>query len=388
MKKTAWLTSLCFLGLIFTGFLLLLFGEDRAFSEQENRALQTRPRFTLEGLLSGTVERQTEERYGDQLPGRDRLIGWKGLMEIALGKGENNGILLGKDGRLARGGGELLFANGERFFECDGYDPAHVANACAGIVRAHEALGDRFLAVLTGRNLDIAASAFAYPRAHGIGLEAQLNRELAEVPRAEVISSLRERFQMGEEVYYRTDHHWTTLGAYYAYREVMTRLGLEAEILPMETFRRVGAASSFRGSLWSAGGMRWVKPDSLELWLAGNESELTVTADGRPLPGLYAEEWLSRKDCYSVFLDGTHDIVTVEKKGEDRPRMLLLKDSFANSLAPFLAQHFDLVLLNLSSSRRDFTDLTRRVEEWDADYCLLVYTLENLLSTDKLSRLR
>lgn len=387
MKKTAWLTSLCFLCLIFVGFFGILFGKDQAFSEQENRALQTRPRITLQGILSGDTERQTEARYSDQLPMRTRLVGWKGIMEIVLGKGENNGILLGKNGQLARGGGDVMLFGGDRLSECDGFDPAHVEKACEGIRRVSEALGDRFLAVLTGRNIDVAASAFAYPNFHSLALEAQLRQALSEVPRAEVISLLRERFQAGEAVYFRTDHHWTALGAYYAYREIMTQLGMTSEIIPMEVFNRVNAANCFRGSLWSAGGMQWVKPDSLELWMMGNEDEFSVVADGRSLQGIYSEEWLSRKDCYSVFLDGTHDIVTVEKKGESRPRMLLLKDSFANSLAPFLAQHFDLVMLNLSSTRRDFTDLTQAAEEWNADYCLLVYTLENLISADKISRL-
>ena len=106
------------------------------------------------------------------------------------------------------------------------------------------------------------------------------------------------------------------------------------------------------------------------------------------MEGLYSYSYLEKKDKYSVFLDGTHDVVTITKEGEDRPTLLLLKDSFANSLAPFLAQHFDLVLLNLSSTRNDYTNLSERVAEYGADRALLVYTLENVITADKLSRLR
>ena len=82
-------------------------------------------------------------------------------------------------------------------------------------------------------------------------------------------------------------------------------------------------------------------------------------------------------------------MVTVRlASGEPRPTLLLLKDSFANSLAPFLAQHFDLVLLNLSSTRTDFTDLSKAAEHYDADRVLLVYTLGNLITADRLQRLR
>ena len=90
-----------------------------------------------------------------------------------------------------------------------------------------------------------------------------------------------------------------------------------------------------------------------------------------------------------MFLDGTHDVVTVTKKtAQARPRLLLIKDSFANSMAPFLAQHFDLVLLNLSSARTDFTDVTALAQEYDADVVMLVYTVENMVTANKAANLK
>ena len=156
-----------------------------------------------------------------------------------------------------------------------------------------------------------------------------------------------------------------------------------------EAFLRVTVAEDFCGTVWSAGGMRFVAPDTLELWLRGNEDAFSVIADGRALDGLYSARYLSGKDKYSAFLDGTHDVVTVTKKdGEARQTLLLLKDSFANAVAPFLAQHFDLVLCNLSSSRTDFTDLTARAAQYGADRVLILYTLENVITADRLRRLR
>jgi len=204
----------------------------------------------------------------------------------------------------------------------------------------------------------------------------------------ETVPELRRRYDAGEQVYYRTDHHWTTLGAYYAYAELMRSFGMEAEIIPMEAFTRQVASNDFYGTSWSAGGMKQVAPDALEIWLLGNEDAFCVTADGRELGGLYSQSYLAKKDKYSVFLDGTHDVVTVKKEGEERQTLPLFKDSFANALAPFLAQHFDLVLLNLSSTRNDYTDIGARVAEYGADRALIVYTLENVITADKLNRLR
>lgn len=386
MKKQHLITVVLFSSILFTGLFGMVFGKKETFSAQENRSLQGYPRFTLERLFSGALSQDTDAFFSDQFPLRDRLVGWKGRMEIAMGKGECNGILLGENGQLARRLGEV-FSKGACLRDCDAVDEEQVARACEGIKRADAALGDRLTVLLTGRNIDITASAFSYPNAFGARLLQLLNQELEGIPTVETVPLLRQKFESGEEVYFRTDHHWTARGAYYAYVEVMRQFGMTDQILPEERFEKRQVTDSFCGSLWSAGGMKWVCPDRLELWLLGNEAEFLVMADGKPSE-LYSYKWLSRKDCYSVFLDGVHDVITVEKPGEIRPRLLLLKDSFANSLAPFLAQHFDLVLLNLSSTTRDYSHLSALAEEWEADRCLLVYTLENLISADRLSRLR
>ena len=164
---------------------------------------------------------------------------------------------------------------------------------------------------------------------------------------------------------------------------------MEDCILSADRFVKKTVSNIFYGTLWSAGGMKWVAPDSVEVWYLGNEEDFLVVADGKELDGLYNPKWLSKKDHYSIFLDGTHDVVTITRKdGVARPTLLLIKDSFANSVAPFLAQHFDLVLLNLSSTRRDFTDLSSLAQDYDADRVLLIYSIENMITADKLCRLR
>ena len=362
---------------------------DRSFSAEENRSLRTFPRFTWERLFDGSFSEEINEYFADQFPMRDDFVGLKGIAENALLKGENNGILLGKNGQLAQRLFDVRCADGRVIADCDGFDPDHIRTAGEAITRVNENLDIPFTVLLTGRTIDVAASAFSYPREGSDALLDAVRASIGDgVDYVETVPAFRERYDAGESVYYRTDHHWTTLGAYYAYVEVMRSFGMENEILPMERFTRETASNDFYGTAWSAGGMKQVAPDTLELWLLGNESEFTVTADGRVLNGLYSTSYLEKKDKYSVFLDGTHDVVTVTREGEERPTLLLLKDSFANSLAPFLARHFDLVLLNLSSTRNDYTNLSARVAEYGADRALIVYTLENVITTDKLSRLR
>ena len=375
-----------FLLVFSVGFWIL---PDRSFSAQENRSLRTFPRFTWERLFDGSFSEEINEYFADQFPVRDEFVGLKGMAENALLKGENNGILLGKNGQLAQRLFDVHCADGRVIADCDGFDADNVRAAGEGLTRVSQSLDVPFSVLLTGRTIDVAASAFSYPREGSDALLEAMRASIGDgVDYVQTVPELRERYDAGESVYYRTDHHWTTLGAYYAYAELMRNWGMDEQTLPMEAFTRQTASDAFYGTAWSAGGMKQVSPDALEIWLLGNEAEFTVTADGRALEGLYSYSYLEKKDKYSVFLDGTHDVVTITKEGEDRPTLLLLKDSFANSLAPFLAQHFDLVLLNLSSTRNDYTNLSERVAEYGADRALIVYTLENVITADKLSRLR
>ena len=382
------MTVFSFCCLLFGFALAFLILPDRPFSDQENRSLRTFPAWSVEALLSGRLGEEFNTYFADQFPLRDSLVGVKGVAELSLGKGENNGVLLGKNGQLAT----RLFDGGLPGAEVDldGFDVARIQAAAEGLRRAGARLEIPFSVLLTGRTIDVAESAFLYPSDVSHALQQTLRDALrGEDFCVETIPLLREKYDAGEYVYYRTDHHWTTLGAYYAYVEVMKHFGMEEEILPVDAFERQAVSTCFYGTAWSAGGMKHVAPDTVEIWIRGNERDFLITADGKELDGFYSRSYLEKKDQYSLFLDGTHDVVTVTKRtGETRPTLLIPKDSFANPLAPFLAQHFDLVLLNLSSTRKDFCDLSHFAAHYGADRVLLVYTLENVMTADKLTRLK
>ena len=364
---------------------------DKVFSARENRALQTLPRMDAQTLISGELSRVFNDYYADQFPARDLLVSFKGALELLGAKGENNGILLGKNGQLAKRLFATARANGDNATDSDVLDFNHIQNAADGINRAAENVEIPFAVFLTGRTVDVAASAFLYPSEDSDQMLQILRKNVNEnVKYLDLVSAYRARYESGEYVYYRTDHHWTTLGAYYAYCDILRAFGMENDIIAAENFQKETVSTEFWGTFAAASGFHFVPPDSIELWLLGNEDSFLVTADGRTLDwGLYNRAHLDGNDKYSVFLDGTHDVVTVTKKdGENRQTLAIFKDSFANAVAPFLAQHFDLVLYNLSSPRTDYTDVTAYTKASDADAALVLYTLGNVIETDKINRLR
>lgn len=388
-KKQSVLTCVLFLTVLFGGALLFWILPDRTFSEEENRSLRTVPVWSRERFLSGKYAEEINEYYADQFPMRDFLVGWKGITELALGKGGNNGVVLGDDGQLAKRLFDIRMAAGTVLSDMDAIDLFQIRKAAEGINRAADAVQVPMVTLLPGRTVDVVSGALSYPSLYGDAMLETLRASLGEkCGYLDTVPAYRERHAVGESVYYRTDHHWTTRGAYLSYAEVMRALGRGTELLPEDAFTKKTVSDHFYGTTWSAGGMKFVEPDKIEVWYRGNEDSFEVIADGRELDGFYSTKYLEKKDQYSFFLDGTHDVVTIRKKdGESRQRLLILKDSFANSMVPFLAQHFDLVLLNLSSARSDYTDLGALTKEYDADAVLMVYTLGNVISTDVMNRL-
>ncbi len=380
------------------GFLLLLFGfsaalilvPDRTFSQQENRSLTALPQLTVRKLATGEYASNVNDYFADQFPMRDWLVGQKGIAELVLGKGENNGILLGENGQLARRLFSIKTVSGETVKDTDAIDFTHVREGVAAVNRLAQSSSVPISVLFAGRNIDVMPSAFFYPNETGEVLCNTVRQRIdPAIGYIDMVAHHRSLYEQGEAVYYQTDHHWTTRGAYEAYCEIMKSFGMENEILDEAFFEKEIVQAPFYGTLWSAGGMKLVPPDHIELWHAADDADYEVIADGKLLDGFYNRAHLARKDHYSVFLDGVHDVVTItEKEAGGRPVLLLLKDSYANSVAPFLARHFDLVLLNLSSSKNDYTNISEQVDRWNADRVLLLYGLENVITTDKLTRLR
>ena len=155
------------------------------------------------------------------------------------------------------------------------------------------------------------------------------------------------RAHAGEEIFYRTDHHWTTLGAYYGYAALMEALGRGEEVLGPEAAkeRDLPVSNGFQGTLYSQSGIHWLEPDSIEFWVEDRGLSVTSWRNGAPEEtGLYDNDYLGEKDKYSAFLGGNQPLCVI-RNGEGTGKLLLIRDSYADSLAPFLARHFEEVHL-------------------------------------------
>ena len=189
------------------------------------------------------------------------------------------------------------------------------------------------------------------------------------------------RAHAGEEIYYRLDHHWTSLRAYYGYAALMDAMGLAAA--PLDSYQRTTVSTDFNGTTFSTSGVRWMKPDSIDIYVPEEGITATTWSGTQPEEGvLYDWPKLEEKDKYAFFLGGNKPLTVLETAHTDAPKLLVVRDSYSDSLAPFLTTDFSEV--HLFDPRYNKTPLTQYVAENDLDQVLVLYRVANFVTDSNL----
>lgn len=357
--------------IIFGLFIYLLPQKD--FSPKENKQLQTFPPFSLSALFDGTFTADIGDFYADQFPGRTAFIALRGATELSLLKQENNGVLVGSQGYLIKR------------LECTEAGRQTIRSNLDAIETFAARLSAEdipFLFSVAPRAIDVLTDHL--PLAYDSSRAARDWADITASPTHPLLftDTLRAMAANGEEVWYHTDHHYTTYGAYVAYRALLPALCGTAPA-PLSAFDVQLATDTFTGTTAAGAGLPYVRPDSIYFYrYPGDDDFVTEILDtGKSFSGFYDWEKLTTHDAYSAFLGGNNGHVRVTKKEgngtADRPTLLLIKDSFAHALAPFLAQHYDLEIIDL----RYYVGSTMALAR-EADAVLLFVGLDSLASAE------
>ncbi|MEL4862232.1 DHHW family protein [Pseudoflavonifractor phocaeensis] len=361
-----------FLSAFFCCFLALLFAAnaltpDSAFSEVENRPLAQRPSPTVKNVLSGQFMTDYETYVTDQFVARDAWVAAKAYSERAVGKQENNGVYFCDDATLIT-----------RF---DAPDAEKVANNINYVNSfAAKSPVPVYFGLIPG-----AATVWADKLPQGAPNYDQklIIDQAAQSSAAQFVDLYTPLMEhKGEDIFYRTDHHWTSLGAYYGYTGLSGALGFTP--VPLTDYIKTAVSTEFYGTVFSSSGVRWVRPDEMDTYVP--EDGVTVTSytydmKGNPVEEprqLYDESYLAKKDKYAMFLGGQQALGVVRTGNPDKPKLLLIRDSYSDSLVPFLTPHFsEIHLIDLRYYKQS---AVQYIQDNGIDMAVVLYSVPNFVS--------
>ena len=364
-------------------FCLFIFGfgifhfilPDREKSEQENIYLAQFKAPTWETVRSGEFMEDFEKYYNHQFPLRDQWVQMKAYSERALGKQENNKVYFGANGSE----GCALFA----FYTIPSDEDLA---ARVGFVNK---LGDNLDVPVTFSIIPDKSYAWSW----WLPANAPNVDDGSTIERAMALCSQRVRFvDMRESLknvhsFYNTDHHWTTAGALNGYEalfgslpDAVVEAGLTSEVVTYD----------FYGTTYSASGAGWVSPDDIQVLIpeGGVRGNITVTGypEGSPVESsLYHPEKLEIKDKYSYFLGGNQPLCIIKNPDAESGKLLVVRDSYSDSLAPFLAEKFQEI--HLFDLRYNNMSLKQYVVDNEIDQVLVLYSGNNFNTDDNLFKL-
>ncbi len=304
--------------------------DDRIYSENENRMLATRPKLSVETILDGSFMEDYEAYVTDQFVGRDTWVELKTRGDVLLQKKAINGVYLGEDDYLI-----------EQHLSTD--------------IKQEDV--DKKLALLNGLVEKYGAKAMLIPTADNILTDKlpfqaeyfdqkqfldRVEEVIGEENLINVYDTLKAHAQ--EDIYYRTDHHWTTLGAYYGYVVWKKQAGNTA-VVTFDPKHLTTVTDEFWGTLHSKLNLPH-REDSIQIFPETMLKQPKITYDFQTVTHTYYEaKYLDTKNKYGYFLDDNHPFIEIETGYRRGRELVLLKNSYANCLVPLLANHYDKIYM-------------------------------------------
>ena len=337
-----------FCGFLVLGLALLIALPDRSFSERENRELQQFPRFSAESLFGGKYTSKVDTYIADQFPLRDAWTTLKARCELASGKEQNKDVYF-------CAGGTLL----EKY---DAPDQTQLETNIAAVKTfAEQSAVPVYFALVPG-NMEINSGLL--PKNAPTASEKSVIDYCYKNSGAKNIDMITPlQNHKNEYIFYRTDHHWTTLGAYYGYETMLTAMGHTPS--PLSAFPAETVSKDFYGTVYSKSGISWVQPDEIDVRTQQQPTTKIVNySSGQPAETpMYDKSYLDKKDKYAMFMGGNTPLEVVTTGKTDGKKLLVLRDSYFDSVTPYLQNDFsELHIMDLRYYK------TQAMEQSISDY--------------------
>lgn len=303
---------------------------DRGYSAMEKRTLTAFPRLSLQNLASTEWMQKAEKYASDQFPARDAMMQLKSDVSLRLGETESQGVYYGRDGSLIQ--------------SLAHWEPELLEKTTEAITHFTERYSFRnryFLLVpsalvLSPENLPF----YVDNQAETSYIEAFRARLPESFLAPDLLPILDETKQRGEQVFYKTDHHWTTGAAYHVFTAVAPSFEWKKSQMEFSV-----VSNHFLGALVSKSGYIPAAADSI---LAGYDKDHSVRiarTNGQIWSSFYQPEALGSSDEYLFFLGDNEPILNISTTADSDDTLLVFKDSYANCFIPFLAGSYKNIIV-------------------------------------------
>lgn len=355
----------CFTIFLFAaGGICLFFLPQHTYSENENRYLATFQPPTFAGFLDTSFQENLTDASNDQFAGRDFWIKSASSLQYAMGSKDINGVYIGKGGYYF-----------ERILDSQVSENRYQNNLSIldefALRQAKQGTKTFFLPVPPKNTIlsgFLPSNAICFDAGKFFRLAAGRLQKAACI-------DIRPQLESGSQttqVYFKTDHHWTMDGAYLAYTAFNNLAG--APVLPLAHFSPKCASKKFLGTLYSKAPFFDTEPDQFFLPVCLASADIWI--DSKKTASLYEWSKLKEKDKYGVYFGGNFGIIQIQmpqiKSGK---KLVIVKDSFANSLTPFLMEHYsEITLLDLRYYNHSVSGF---LQGYKPDEVLVLYELGN-----------
>ncbi len=370
-KKIHWINILLCVSLLTTGGILSFSSKKEMISETENRQLAGFPAFSDSSFWAGNYFKNLDDYYSDNFPFRENWMIVSDRFRDELGfrssqikiyepvknkiakKSDTLVIATVSDDPLPDDmtTGEIknrLFVFKNRAFELFRGEPA-MGKYYATVINSYSRLlspGIRIynLIIPVALEFEITQKYANYQKPNGTAIENIYNNEDSAINKVRIIDELRAH--RNEYIYFGTDHHWTSLGAYYAYREFCASAGLTPVSLDTVDSK---VKPAFLGSLYRITRDADLKnhPDSVRYYLFKDSMKFSIgdTATGRWYKSNMYRQSASGGESYSVFLRGDLPIVKMETQHKNGRKIAVVKESFGNAFSCFLINNYEKIII-------------------------------------------
>lgn len=367
-KIGKYIPAVVFLIFIYGIALWFLFSPKTDYSSSEKRYLQKFPDANVEKVLSGEFGSEFETFFADRFPQRNTWVGINAYTTLAEGNNGASGVYNCKNGYLIN-----------KPVSTDNNLDKNVG-AVVDFAKKIDAPTTVMLVPSTGYIADDVLPTFH----DKYNDDEDISRISSTLSKEKIgFVDLRERFKSeyknGSQLYYKTDHHWTTKGAYTGYQELCKALG----ITPIDdSTLKKDSYPDFYGTTYSSSGFWLTPPDNIEIWSNPKNSDknisvkITEGANVKTSGSMYFTDHLKEDDKYPVFIDGNHALTEITNTNAKNGTILLIKDSFSHSLAPFLAENYSkVVLVDLRYYKESVSQL---VSTYNPEQVVVLYGIDNL----------